>query len=85
MALPRDLQRAWIRGTILAVAAMAVGAFLAAGFVAARYEARLGQMARELSTLRRQCAQETAGLRERAASCEERLRGAAGERRGGPR
>lgn len=45
------LRRAWLRWSLGAGAAMLVGGFLAAGFVAARYEARLGQMAREAARL----------------------------------
>ena len=49
---PSALRRAWVRWSIGAAAAMLVGAFLAGGFVAARYEARLGRKARELADLR---------------------------------
>ena len=58
-----DLRAAWLRWTIATVAAMIVGGFLAGMYVAARYEARLGKLARETSALRG----EEAGLRERVA------------------
>jgi hypothetical protein len=47
---------------------MAVGGFLAGGFVAARYEARLGQVRREAFAFREGLRQEEATLRERAAA-----------------
>jgi hypothetical protein len=61
------LRHAWLRGSVGAAAAMLVGGFLAAGFVAARYEARLGRMAREAAELRtelrqREGAEELLGL-----------------------
>jgi Tfp pilus assembly protein PilN len=48
----RRLQRLWLTGTLVAVTAMLVGGLLVGGWVAARYEARLGRAARELATLR---------------------------------
>lgn len=39
----------WLRWTIAAVAGMVIGGFLTGMYVAARYEARLGKMARETS------------------------------------
>ncbi|HXG05263.1 MAG TPA: anti-sigma factor [Candidatus Binatia bacterium] len=55
---PSALRRAWVRWSVGAAAAMLVGAFLGAGFVAARYEARLGRMARELADLRERLRQQ---------------------------
>jgi hypothetical protein len=55
------LRRAWLRWSLGAAAAMLVGGFLAGGFVAARYEARLGQMAREAAELRARARRQDAG------------------------
>lgn len=57
---PSALRRAWLRWSIGAGAAMLVGGFVAGGFVAARYEARLGRMAREAAELRAQVRQREA-------------------------
>lgn len=64
---PSELRRAWIRWTVAAAAAMLVGGFLAGGFVAARYEARLGQVAREMGELRERLRAEESTLRDRLA------------------
>ncbi len=64
---PRELRRTWLRWTAAAAAAMLVGGFLAAGFVAGRYEARLGHAAREMTALRDQLRAEEAVLRARMA------------------
>ncbi len=48
----RRLQRTWLRWAVTSAAAMLVGGVLVGGWVAARYEARLGQAARELAALR---------------------------------
>lgn len=60
---PAELRRTWLRWTAATVAAMLVGGFLAAGFVASRYEARLGQAAREVAVLRERLLGEEAALR----------------------
>jgi anti-sigma-K factor RskA len=54
----------WALGTV--AAAVAVGVF-SGGFVAARYEARLGQMAREMATVKERMARNEASLREQVA------------------
>lgn len=64
---PRELRRTWLRFTVAAAAAMLVGGFLAGGFVAARYEAQLGRVAREMGELRERLRGEEATLRERLA------------------
>ncbi len=46
---------------------MLVGGFLAAGFVAARYEARLGHVVREVAALRERLLRDDAALRARMA------------------
>jgi len=51
-ARQRELRRTWIRGTAIGGVAMAVGALLGGGFVAARYETHLGQVTREAVALR---------------------------------
>jgi len=68
----RALRRTWLRWSAVAAAAMVVGGFLAGSYVAARYEARLGQIARETSALRDQLRKQEAALRERVA-LEERM------------
>lgn len=69
-AAARDLRRAWRRGTVIAAAAMLVGGLLAGGFVAARYEAQMGQVRRDALAFRERLRQEGGVLRERAASDE---------------
>jgi anti-sigma-K factor RskA len=60
-------RRRWLPWTIgIVAAAVAAGAFSAA-YVAARYEARLGQMAREASTAKERVARTEADLREELA------------------
>lgn len=56
----RRLQRTWLKWTAATVAAMLVGGILIGGWVAARYEAQLGQAARELARLRERVAAERA-------------------------
>ncbi|MBI4594302.1 MAG: anti-sigma factor, partial [Candidatus Rokubacteria bacterium] len=56
----RNLRRAWRRWSAATAAAMVVGGLLAGGWVAARYEARLGQAVRELSALRERVVAEQA-------------------------
>jgi hypothetical protein len=56
---------AWVRWALTVAAAMVVGGFFTGMYVAARYEARLGQMAREMSATRQRLEAEQAGLRER--------------------
>jgi hypothetical protein len=55
----------WVRWGLATAAAMIVGGFFTGMYVAARYEARLGQMAREMSATRQRLEAEQAGLRER--------------------
>jgi anti-sigma-K factor RskA len=59
---PRALRRAWLRGAAIAAAAMVIGGFLTGMYVASRYEARLGQLARETSALREQLRRAEAAL-----------------------
>jgi hypothetical protein len=47
-----ELRRTWLRWTVAAATAILTGGVLAGMFVAARYEARLGQVQREMSALR---------------------------------
>ena len=67
-ARQRELRRAWIRGSVIAAAAMAVGGLLAGGFVAARYEAQMGQVRREAFAFRERLREEEAARRARAAA-----------------
>lgn len=60
------LRRAWLRWTVASAAAMVVGGFLTGMYVAARYEARLGHVARQISALREQLGRAEADLPERA-------------------
>lgn len=60
----------WVRWTLAIAGAMVVGGFLAASFVAARYEARLGRIARETSALRERLHREETVLAQRAAAAE---------------
>lgn len=62
-----ELRAAWLRWTIATAAAMIVGGFLTGMYVAARYEARLGRIARETSALREHLRREETALRERVA------------------
>lgn len=64
----RELRRAWLRWSVGAAAAMIVGGFLAGGYVALRYELRLGEMAREASALRDQLRREAQTLQVRTAA-----------------
>jgi Anti-sigma-K factor rskA len=65
---PVSLRWLWLRSGLVAAAAMVVGGFLTWGFVAARYEGRLGQMVREATATRHRLEAEQAGLRERVAA-----------------
>jgi anti-sigma-K factor RskA len=65
---PQALRRTWLRRAVGAAAALLVGAFLAGGYVAARYEARLGQVIREQQALREQLRREAASLQVRLAA-----------------
>jgi len=60
-----DTRRLWLRGAVVAAAAMVVGGFLSGMFVAARYEAELGRVARETSRLREDLARQEAALQAR--------------------
>lgn len=62
------LHALWLRWTLAIAAAMVVGGFFAAVFVAARYEARLGFIARETSAVRERLRREEATLAEQAAT-----------------
>jgi hypothetical protein len=73
IARDRQTRRAWLGWAMGAAAAMIVGAFLAGGFVTARYEARLGEMARETARLREQLQREAAVLQVRAVAYQEIL------------
>jgi len=64
----RELRMTWLRRSVGAAAAMIVGAFLASGYVAFRYEVRLGQMARETAALRDQLRREAQTLQVQAAA-----------------
>ena len=66
-----DRSRLWLRRAVGAVAAMIVGGFLVGSYVAVRYEARLGEMAREMARTRERLAQETARFKVRAAAYDE--------------
>lgn len=63
---PRPLPRArrWLPWAAGVAAAMIVGALLSAGFVAGRYEARLGTMARDMAATRERVATQEQALRE---------------------
>ena len=63
-----DTRRLWLRGVLVAAAAMVVGGFLTGMFVAARYEAELGRVARETSRLREDLARQEAALQTRVAA-----------------
>lgn len=67
------LRRAWLRGTLGALVLVALTAWVAGGLVAARYEARLGRMAREAWAERERLRSAVRALEEQAAF----LRGAA--------
>jgi len=60
-----DTRRLWLRGAVVAAAAMVVGGFLTGMFVAARYEAELGRVAREMTRLREDLARQEAALQAR--------------------
>jgi len=68
--LPRraETRRLWLRGALIAAAAMVVGGFLTGMFVAARYEAELGRVARDTSRLREDLARQEAALGTRVAA-----------------
>jgi Anti-sigma-K factor rskA, C-terminal len=68
----RELRRAWIRGTVIAAVALVVGALLGSGFVAARYEAQMGQVRREAFAFRERLREEDAARRARM-SADERV------------
>jgi anti-sigma-K factor RskA len=58
----RRRRTGWWRWAVLAGAGLIIGAWLSAGYVAARYEARLGQMAREVAAVRTQLRRAEASL-----------------------
>lgn len=61
----RRLNRAWLVGTAIALAAMVVGGLVIGGWVAARYEARLTRAARELTEVRERLRRAEGALAER--------------------
>jgi hypothetical protein len=67
-ARQRELRRAWIRGTAIGGVAVVVGAFLGGGFVAARYEAQMGQVRREAFAFRERLREEDAARRARVSA-----------------
>jgi Anti-sigma-K factor rskA, C-terminal len=66
----RELRRAWIRGTVIAAVALVVGALLGGGFVAARYEAQMGQVRREAFAFKERLREEDAARRARVSADE---------------
>lgn len=66
----RELRRAWIRGTVIAAVALVVGALLGGGFVAARYEAQMGQVRRDAFAFRERLREEDAARRARVSADE---------------
>jgi hypothetical protein len=66
LAQQRALRRRWLWGTFGAATALLAGALLGGWFVAIRYEARLGSLARELSAVRRLLAERDPGAAEPA-------------------
>jgi anti-sigma-K factor RskA len=58
----------WLPWALATVAAAAAAAFFTAGVVASRYEARLGQIARETHALRERIQRDDAALREQLAA-----------------
>jgi hypothetical protein len=67
-ARQRELRRTWIRGTAIGGVAMVVGALLGGGFVAARYEAQMGQVRREAFAFRERLREEEAARRARVSA-----------------
>jgi hypothetical protein len=67
-ARQRELRRAWLRGTGIAAVAILIGGLLAGGFVAARYEAQMGQVRREAFAFRERLQAEDSARRERAST-----------------
>jgi hypothetical protein len=65
-AAPRA-RRPWVTWTVATAAAVVVAAWFTGAFVAARYEARLGQMARETAALRARLERDLAALHEQLA------------------
>jgi hypothetical protein len=64
----RDVRaRAWLRWAVAALVAAGAAAVFAATWVAVRYEARLGQMARETAAVKERVARTDAALREELA------------------
>jgi anti-sigma-K factor RskA len=61
---PRPVARRWLPWAAGVAAAMLIGAALSAGFVAARYETKLGVMAREMAAMRERVTRQEQALRE---------------------
>jgi anti-sigma-K factor RskA len=66
----RDTRRGWLTWAAATAAVVALAAMLTSGVVAARYEARLGHMAREMAAERERLAREEAALRSYQAAIE---------------
>jgi anti-sigma-K factor RskA len=71
-AAPRPARRpppraSWVPWAAATAAAAVIAAMLTGGFVASRYEARLGQMARETAAVRERLQRDDAALREQVA------------------
>jgi anti-sigma-K factor RskA len=64
----RSLRRGWLTWTAATAAVVALAAMFTSGVVAARYEKRLGQMARDMAATRERLQQEEAALREQVAA-----------------
>ena len=62
-ARPRPARRRWVRWAVGTAAAAVAAAVFTSGMVAARYEARLGHMAREIAQAREALRREQATLR----------------------
>jgi len=62
VAAPARRRPAWVPWALATAAAVVAGAAFTGAFVAIRYEARLGQMAREVSAAREQLRREAAAL-----------------------
>jgi anti-sigma-K factor RskA len=66
----RARQKGWLTWAIATAAVVALAVMLASGVVASRYEARLGQLARETAAVRERLRREEAALRQQVAALE---------------